>query len=910
MKKFRTLIITVSLIIFWSVLSSLGVFQKFENRFSDMLLGLKKAPKETPELLLVESDNLSLENVGPWPWKRDVYANMLMRMKELGASTAIFDVEFLSPSNFPECDEYFAKALQFFGNSFLTINTSDLDMEYDSQDLEYTYNRFLLETEGDKKLISEGNNKSRYETQKNTILGYNKIDWNNPENKYKFSIGYSPALHLFISHAKNAGFANTVIDPDGIRRRVELLNYQSACDKSVGQVALVPLMDRLTPEKIIRQKKNIILKNCHRDGKTFDIKIPLDEYGRLVINWTHNKFEKAFRHESIAFLDMFDKAENNIYSILAKMLELYSSLDGITTAKDDEAFVSVPYELWNNYNDITDYKNFLLSLCEGYDENSQPINGGIPSESYDEYFALRKTFFENVTGFASGSACDTIQEILFNARDKIGEEQYASLAESFGDLFDILSSEIALYNDLFQDKSKVYKDAVCIIGSTASSTTDIGTTPFERAYYNVGTHANVYNTIINQDFVKSINGIWAIIFIAILLILQEEFTKDKKALLQNVCGISTILLSVLFPVLMMSVFGIYVPAFTSILIAFTCYLAITIIRFTSAEKDKKFLKSTFGAYVAPAVVDQIVKHPELANLGGKSEYLTALFSDVKTFSGFTEVINNEAGEDKGAEKLVEILNEYLGVLSDAIMESGGTIDKYVGDEIVSFFGAPIPIENNAFSACVAAIRMLQAEKEFNEKNKDRLPINPRTGEPFWLRSRVGLNTGNMVVGNMGTEKKLNYTIMGNNVNLASRLEGTNKVYGSWIMVSESTWQMANEGANAGKLVARKFDCVRVVNVKKPVGIYNILGLRDEMSMEQIEACEAFNEGIEWYLKGSDTPDVPKKISELKKAYVCFKKADKLYPVDESSKVFMARCAQYIKNGVPEIWDGVYTMQSK
>ena len=322
------------------------------------------------------------------------------------------------------------------------------------------------------------------------------------------------------------------------------------------------------------------------------------------------------------------------------------------------------------------------------------------------------------------------------------------------------------------------------------------------------------------------------------------------------------------------------------------------------------MQTTFGAYVAPAVVEQIVKHPELASLGGKSENLTALFSDVKTFSGFTEVINNQYGEEKGAEHLVKILNEYLGDLSDAIMQNGGTIDKYVGDEIVSFFGAPVPRENNAFDACVAAVRMLQAEKLFNERNKDLLPINPHTNEPFYLHSRIGLNTGMMVVGNMGTEKKLNYTIMGNNVNLASRLEGTNKVYGSWIIASESTWQKADNGENKGKLVARKLDFVRVVNVKKPVGIYNILGLKEELSKEQIKAAEIFNTGIELYLKGSDTPEVKKDIAELKEALSYFEKASSIYPADESSKVFIDRCNDFIKNGVPEIWDGVYTMQSK
>ena len=148
---------------------------------------------------------------------------------------------------------------------------------------------------------------------------------------------------------------------------------------------------------------------------------------------------------------------------------------------------------------------------------------------------------------------------------------------------------------------------------------------------------------------------------------------------------------------------------------------------------------------------------------------------------------------------------------------------------------------------------------FNEKFKDILPINPKTGEPFYLRSRIGLNTGTMVVGNMGTEKKLNYTIMGNNVNL---------------------------------------------------GIYNILGLKDELPKEQIEAANIFNKGIELYLKGSDTPEVPKSTDELNQALKYFVEAYKLYPQDESSKVFIKRCTNYIKNGVPKFWDAVYTMETK
>lgn len=907
MKRNKNSGIIICSVFILAAAGALGLFRKFEYRIFDLLLAAQKAPAESADILLVEADNISLENIGPWPWKRDVYANMLLRMKELGARTAVFDIEFLSPSNFPECDDVFARSIQFFGNTFLTINAANLDIPYSKEELDYVQSRFLMHADGDTDALVLGNRKTLYEAQKDSLWGFGRTDWSSAETKNEFAAGLSPAMHEFISRAAGAGFTNSVIDTDGTRRRIELLKYQDEYQKSAVQLAFCPLLAELKPQKIIRTKNTLILKNASRGGKTEDIHIPLDSYGRMIINWSHKKYKDSFRHESILFLDTLEKSEQNIVHALRL---IHENLCGMQNQIPVRAFAESSSNLLSRYQDISDYKAYLLSLCEGYGNNSEPLNGGISGALYEDYFSLRADFFESLKAWTQSGDADTIQEVLFENRDALGEAQYVQSAASLGELFEVLSHDVSLYTGLLDEKSAVYKDAFCIIGNTATSSSDLGTTPFERAYPNLGTHANVYSTIRSGGFITPVHPLWGILAAALLVLLQELFAQKKKPFMQNALGIGAVMISALIPVLLMRWFGMYVPAFTPVLIALAGFLEITVLRFSDSEKEKRFLQTTFGAYVAPAVVEQIVHHPELASLGGKSENLTALFSDVKTFSGFTEVINNEYGEEKGAEKLVEILNEYLGDLSDAIMEQGGTIDKYVGDEIVSFFGAPVPRENNAFDACAAAVRMLQAEKRFNERNRDRLPVNPRTGEPFYLHSRIGLNSGMMVVGNMGTEKKLNYTVMGNNVNLASRLEGANKVYGSWIIASESTWKKADSGAYKGKLVARKFDNVRVVNVKKPVGIYNILGLKEELSSEQIEAARLFNIGMELYLNGSDTPEAGKDIAELAEAASYFEKAAALYPPDASSAVFAERCTGFIQNGVPALWDGVYTMKSK
>ena len=263
MKKNKNILIVLISIVLLTLLSALGIFRKFESRFFDILLSAKKSPQESPQILLVEADNLALENIGAWPWKRSVYANMLLRMKELGAKTAVFDIEFLSPSDFEDCDEEFARSVQFFGNTFLTINTADLDINYTEAELNYARNRFLVNVDGDINSIITGNRKSIYETQKDSLFGFNKVDWNSQKTKNDFSIGFSPAMHKFISHANGAGFTNTIIDTDGTRRRVELLKYQEECQKSVCQLVLSPLLKELAPEKIIRKKKQHRLKKLH-----------------------------------------------------------------------------------------------------------------------------------------------------------------------------------------------------------------------------------------------------------------------------------------------------------------------------------------------------------------------------------------------------------------------------------------------------------------------------------------------------------------------------------------------------------------------------------------------------------------------------------------------------------------------
>lgn len=932
MKKWAHRIAALVVIFIWGLLAGFGVLQKFDLRVYDLLLGLRKDSESRPELLFVEIDNKSLEDLGAWPWSRDILAESLLRMKELGASTAVFDIEYLSPSKlgvnpestveigkaidrqkndmadiiqqfadaavsgayskgelrgfakdaieeyvYPSLDELksdfnksayqdndrlFAQSLQFFGNTWLTINILDLDIKYDEDYLDYVKERCLYKNVTDK----NGN------IRKNNLFYLSDQDGNN-------RLGFCPAKDIFIKSSRGAGFTNVVLDSDGTRRRVELLSDQGGV--FAAQLVFAPVLKILNPEKIVRYKYFLRLINATDPdtGKKINITIPLDRHGRMLINWLNKEFIDSFRHESVIFLTQLNQTESAI-------VELLENFNGFILW--DEEGRPLPYkdeveQILSEYNDIKLYKAELLSRCLGYDSEGNAVEGGISEDDYAEYFGLRQEFFDRVSGLLDGSYFDEIYDRLDAMKNEIGN--FEETKEAVKKLYDDLKREEELYRSTFNSKKKAYKDSFCIIGNTASSTTDLGTTPFNRAYPNVGTHANVYNSIMTRNFVIELPWIAGFLVAALAALFVVKITENKSVWFQNILGIFVVVAAVGLPLLLMVLFRVFVPPVAPVLIAISVYLVVTILRFVTSEKDKNVLRNAFSTYLAPALVEQIVKDPSKLKLGGDEKRMTALFSDIKDFSRFSEVVTPV--------HLVSILNEYLGSMSDKILDEGGTIDKYIGDSIVSFFGAPFELENSAWSACVAAIRMKQLEKEFNKENLANGNI------PRELNTRIGINTGEMVVGNMGTSAKMNYTIMGDAVNLASRLEGVNKVYHSWILCSDSTWQEANSGEHFGKIVARRFDKVRVVGRDEPVQLWNIIGFRDELPENVLEAADVFRSAMDKYLEKNFTES-----REL------FEKAAALVPGDESPLVYAHRCGEFIEKGIPENWNGVITLTTK
>jgi len=292
------------------------------------------------------------------------------------------------------------------------------------------------------------------------------------------------------------------------------------------------------------------------------------------------------------------------------------------------------------------------------------------------------------------------------------------------------------------------------------------------------------------------------------------------------------------------------------------------------------LRRAFSTYLSEEVVEEIVSDPTRLQLGGIKRHMTALFTDVKNFTRIAEILSPE--------QVVDILNYYLSSMSDIILEQKGTIDKYEGDAIISFFGAPLDLQDHALRACVSAICMKRIEREVNRC------ITEKMSGPMPLHTRIGINTGEMVVGNMGTQKKMNYTIISNAVNLASRLEGVNKQYGTWILASENT---INE--TEGRLLCRRLDLIKVIGIEEPVRIYEILETNANSAPVLRELAGLFQTAQNIFEK-----------RDWKSAEDAFAQVLKLSPEDGPSLLYLDRCKKYRLNPPKEDWDGIFNIVEK
>jgi adenylate cyclase len=425
----------------------------------------------------------------------------------------------------------------------------------------------------------------------------------------------------------------------------------------------------------------------------------------------------------------------------------------------------------------------------------------------------------------------------------------------------------------------LFKDKIVLVGATATGIYDLRVTPFSTVYPGVGIHATVIDNILHQNFIRRPGWTALIdIFVMIMMgLLMGIVVSRVRAVRGLIAGLLLIAAWIAINRFIFSHYNLWLnivyPLFTILLV----YVGITIYKYITEEREKKKIRGAFQYYLTASVINEMLKDPSKLKLGGDKKDLSVLFSDIR---GFTTV-----SEQLTPEELVHLLNEYLTAMTALVFKYGGLLDKYMGDAIMAVFGAPLDQPDHAKRACLTAMGMMTELRKLQKKWTDE-------GKPV-LNIGIGINSGDMVVGNMGSEMRFDYTVMGDSVNLGSRLEGINKEYGTNIVISEFTYEQVKD-----TLSCRELDSVRVKGKLLPVRIYELLGEKKD-SNKWDGFVRVFEEGLAYY-----------KQCQWDEAIAAFRQATEIRSGDPPSELYIKRCEELRKNPPEEGWDGVYTMTKK
>lgn len=850
--------ILVSLVIFILIFlfSRTSPYRLFELILYDLRFQLKPTIAQWEGLSFLNIDDNSIKNVGQFPWPRQYYADGIGVMDAAGVRQTTFDIQFIDPSGYAvrsegaplieeklkrkqtisadEAGKYILNSDGIFAGAMKSSGRIIIPYSFIKEQL--TGRRLNPEEQRDHAAAI------RLFTEKASIpvpvkLRKDFAGMIDPERK---DIQYP--IPQFIRSARGFGFVDSDFDIDGTSRRIRLVRmFDNRLYLHMGLVMAMDLCGVTKNNLRVAPGKSITLKDAINPvtNKKGDIVIPIDERGMMIINWAGN-FEHSFHHLSYYALFEYNLVKDEVHGFF-----------------DEEEIKSGLTQRSSLYGALTRLQRELESA-------------GDPTAKATASNAIRDTR-KKITAIEKGYAKPLVEEAE-KIRAELKKGESAKLSEALDNLENFITAiNIVTEVERLRERS-------VIIGLTGTATQDIGVIPLSSEYMMVGSYPNIVNTILQNGFIHKSS---AAVDYALMLIIAIAM----GLLVQRFNATATLIVT-LISLIAVNAANIAVFSFANIwsdqlgvsLALLLPAFIIGAVKFVSEESQKRFIKSAFGHYLSPHVIDEILKNPASLQLGGELRNITIFFSDVAGFSAISEKLTPP--------QLVQLLNEYLSEMTDIILAHDGTVDKYEGDAIIAFYGAPHPYPDHAVKACLASIEMKKRLAELRE--------SWRTRGQNELRVRMGMNTGNAVVGNMGSRTRMDYTMMGDAVNLASRLEGANKFYGTYAMISEFTYEQAKDA-----IEARQLDYIKVVGKEEAILVYELLGKKGNLPDYMQEMLAKYNEGLLLF-----------KEREWENAHNAFKSALRIVKDDAPSKTYLDRCAEFIENPPPKKWDGVYRLKTK
>ena len=784
-KYFSMILALLFFFLFWGLNSWTAMFNHMELKLLDLHFNLKKVfeqsriqegvtiekrnPDISPDILILGIDFNSLNTFGRWPFPRYRHANLIdsfSRIKNQNEreSALFIDVFFIEPDNAAYDDVILTESIKQNGRVFIEtvlkrtpMSASDAEEYFGRQNALYKNYGEILHIEGDTSQITE-------------------------------YFGLQSPLKPYARATYGYGHANFYEDYDKRYRRQQLVAKSSVLVNTIE-------LEKLTSDYQINTENYERLAWVDMEGQYHTIEYPLTD--RIISQLSKDMKESSPPRVEDSdgdgtpdreFYVLYHYEDHFVPAITLALAANYfhKSLSDIEVKLGE--YIRIPdIESYNS--DKGEWEPYKITRrFPETDENGNIIKEGV-YEIVDEIkipIDEKGQMLINFMGTRSNASRGGYQTYPIRS--------YAGYA-----------ARVPGLNPDTWPRTKAVSNKILMVGAFAQGIADDEkTTPF-GLMYGVEIHANALNTILMDNFLHELPDLYNILILLASVMIIAFITSRTGAGWSLIITVFLMFSEFIAISILFEFRKVMINFATPGIAMFFTYITVVLYRVIIEESDKRRIKEMFGKYVSPVVVDQMMSKPP--ELGGVDNDTTIFFSDIRSFTTLSETMSPQ--------ELVNLLNEYLTAMTDCIMDYQGTLDKYIGDAIMCFWGAPIPQEDHALLACKCALKQMQL---LNELNKNWPPEKQ-------IHIGIGLNSGISTVGNMGSEGRMNYTVMGDNVNLASRLEGINKQYYTSIVISESTYQKVKDrGA-----VARELDDIRVKGKKKPVRIYELVAFEGDLN---------------------------------------------------------------------------------
>lgn len=841
-----------------ALLSLSRPYEIFELKLYDFRFGLKRPVAQWQDLIFIDIDETSVNALGEFPWPRDKYGDAIEALQAVNAQVLALDVMFpdRSPRYLAQNQYNRVMGLAAEGKPVPRAEIEriarDNDVYFGERSAEWGHTLLsytFTQDELTEKAAAERRKPefvSAYarftEMSSVAVPEKNATDYAGLIDPTVRTI--SPPIPLLMQSGKLFGFVNRYTDPDGVIRKVQLVvQFQKRLYFNLSVVMLAEIFRVPLSAIEVIPGRALVFRNAldPLSQQKRDVTVPIDANGMLYVNWAQpGPREKSFTLMPFFALLEYSKYAPGVHDYFDAMelrmgdtrrSDLIGELEAVIAALDSEKHSVKRQAL------IARRRTLRAEIRKEKERYLQPLLDEIANT--EKELALRP---------------DPLRaEELEIMRDDANQIRLVTMVEDL-------------------------EDKICLTGLTATGSHDIGVIPLHNEYPRVGSYHNTVNTILQADYIWRAPWVLNMALMLLVAVGIGIFARKAKPKSSIILAVGTLAAINAAAIMLFALGGVWVDQLGLNLAVVVPSFILISINFLDTESQRRFIKNAFSRYLAAEVIEDILKNPSALTLGGESREISIFFSDVAGFSALSEKLTPA--------ELVAFLNEYLSEMTDIILSQRGTIDKYEGDAIIAFYGAPHTVPDHPLKACLAAIEMKQRLHEMRDRWRAE-------GKPD-ITMRLGINTGLAVVGNMGSRNRMDYTAMGNSVNLASRLEGANKFYSTSAMISGDTYARVSD-----QVECRELDIIRVVNIDKPVRIYELMGNKGALPGRVYDMMTEYYRGLELF-----------RTKDWAAAKSAFEKALTVLPDDGPSRTYVERCTEYQQNPPRDNWDGVYVLKSK